>query len=596
MNNDENVIKQKLNRLLDSMGIVASHMYKPARNSVKVIFPTEKEIDKVIENEEVFKAENFEPKMSLSLKASRTVFVTNFDHALLQTYSKENIMEILKGQKLKVKDIYIMKSKKSFKIEMTSRNQAKELLKKEAIDIGGIRITNTSIEPEIDPTINQCWECGILEPNHNSQNCTGRKICIKCGVSQTDHKFFNCPIPKNINEMSEYHKRARYCAACGTKGTHTTLDHRACPKKRNILRERAIEEREKLIESKETNKKEIELIKKVLDISSTNEYPHLKTQDHSKIATIISLVLLDEASSPGIFDTKLKEACNANGLPAINYKLEPNTAKNFQQTLCGHPTISKSKSSFSPKTSKYYNDSMRQKRNKSPEDLHEHENSEYNNRTEKKPRKIIVNTQKGSTEEIHNKLMKELEKYIIMIESDDNVETETVTRTLTLEKLQELLLNNKIINSTEWTLLIRRYLEKLITLGQKYEKIDVKIQEVNINSLEISIMRTMENEESYEKGNLHLDESSDFDDDSEYSTNSQEDAFNQIKNTDSVDSIENLLEEIRAEPYNDSNIGEFIDSLTNNKSKENEPKATVSSERISSYPLDYYVKNGTFSE
>ena len=169
MNNDENVIKQKLNRLLDGMGIVASHMYKPARNSVKVIFPTEKEIDKVIENEEVFKAENFEPKMSLSLKASRTVFVTNFDHALLQTYSKENIMEILKGQKLKVKDIYIMKSKKSFKIEMTSRNQAKELLKKEAIDIGGIRITNTSIEPEIDPTINQCWECGILEPNHNSQ-------------------------------------------------------------------------------------------------------------------------------------------------------------------------------------------------------------------------------------------------------------------------------------------------------------------------------------------------------------------------------------------------------------------------------------------
>ena len=82
-------------------------------------------------------------------------------------------------------------------------------------------------------------------------------------------------------------------------------------------------------------------------------------------------------------------------------------------------------------------------------------------------------------------------------------------------------------------------------------------------------MRTVENEESYEKGNLHLDESSDFDDDSEYSTNSQEDAFNQKKNTDSVDSIENLLEEIRAEPYNDSNIGEFIDSLTNNKSEEN---------------------------
>ena len=54
-------------------------MYQPARNSVKVIFPTESDIDKVIDSEDEIKAENFEPKMSLSLKASRTVFITNFD-------------------------------------------------------------------------------------------------------------------------------------------------------------------------------------------------------------------------------------------------------------------------------------------------------------------------------------------------------------------------------------------------------------------------------------------------------------------------------------------------------------------------------------
>ena len=97
-------------------------------------------------------------------------------------------MDILRHQKWKVNDIYIMKSNKSFKIEFTNRNQAKAFIKKETC-IGGIRISDHSKEPEIDPTINQCWECGILEPNHNSQNCTGRKICIKCGVSQTVHKF-----------------------------------------------------------------------------------------------------------------------------------------------------------------------------------------------------------------------------------------------------------------------------------------------------------------------------------------------------------------------------------------------------------------------
>ena len=65
MNNSNESIKQNLNRILDNNSITISHMYKPARNSVKVIFPTEKEIDKVIENEEEFKASNFEIKMSL---------------------------------------------------------------------------------------------------------------------------------------------------------------------------------------------------------------------------------------------------------------------------------------------------------------------------------------------------------------------------------------------------------------------------------------------------------------------------------------------------------------------------------------------------
>ena len=111
--------------------------------------------------------------MYLSLKACRTVFCTNFDQALLQTYDKNNIMDILKQQKWKIKDIYIMQSRKSFKIEMTSRQEAQKFLNQEIINIGGIRISEDSKEPELDPTITQCWECGELEPNHNSKYCTG---------------------------------------------------------------------------------------------------------------------------------------------------------------------------------------------------------------------------------------------------------------------------------------------------------------------------------------------------------------------------------------------------------------------------------------
>ena len=42
----DNKIKQDLNNILGSKGITTSHMYSPSRQSVKVIFPTEGDIDK----------------------------------------------------------------------------------------------------------------------------------------------------------------------------------------------------------------------------------------------------------------------------------------------------------------------------------------------------------------------------------------------------------------------------------------------------------------------------------------------------------------------------------------------------------------------
>ena len=180
--------------------------------------------------------------------------------------------------------------------------------------------------------------------------------------------------------MSDQQKGARYCATCKTKGTHTSLDHRLCTKKINILRERAQVEREKRITSNETNSRDIELIRKALHLSSNEDWPMPQTinqtPQNSKIATIITLALLDEASYPGTFDKKIEEAFNNNGLPTIKYKLEANTAKNFQKTLCGAH-------SAEPKTSRYYKDQTRHKKLNQDEES-EQESIDINNRKEKK--------------------------------------------------------------------------------------------------------------------------------------------------------------------------------------------------------------------
>ena len=70
-----------------------------------------------------------------------------------------------------------MNSKKSFKIEMAERQMAKEFLTKKT-HINNIILPEESKEPETDPTINQCWDCGQINPNHSSNNngYPGRKL------------------------------------------------------------------------------------------------------------------------------------------------------------------------------------------------------------------------------------------------------------------------------------------------------------------------------------------------------------------------------------------------------------------------------------
>ena len=104
-----------------------------------------------------------------------------------------------------------------------------------------------------------------------------------------------------------------------------------------MLRVRARVAREKRLEEKEADKRDIDLIRRAMDLTNNSEWPALQTnnQQHSAIAMIVTLAMLDEAATPGIFNNKLEQACKDNGLPEIKYKIEPETAKQFQRAMAG---------------------------------------------------------------------------------------------------------------------------------------------------------------------------------------------------------------------------------------------------------------------
>ena len=118
-----NEIKLKLNQ----HSIHTIKVYDPSRDSIKVLFPTENDVNKVLANAADFKAAGFDPRISMKLKADRTVYCHGFDPILLSTYEPEHIKETLKNlpEKWKVVGVYIMQSKKSLKIEFITSDQAR---------------------------------------------------------------------------------------------------------------------------------------------------------------------------------------------------------------------------------------------------------------------------------------------------------------------------------------------------------------------------------------------------------------------------------------------------------------------------------------
>ena len=221
---------------------------------------------------------------------------------------------------------------------METTMEAKRFINSKRTAVGNILIHQESKEVEVDPTIPQCWECGHLNPKHISSTCPGNKRCIKCGSHS--HQFFNCPMPKDIDSMTDRDRDNRFCIPCNARGDHTSLDHRQCPEKRRLVQEKIRAARDKRKSDETEEKRDTNLIQKTLEIANTNAWPALQTsqEQQQKTSTVVLLALLDEATSPGSFQRKLTSELKKNGLPEVKYEPEPGTANYMAKLIAGANT------------------------------------------------------------------------------------------------------------------------------------------------------------------------------------------------------------------------------------------------------------------
>ena len=126
--------------------------------------------------------------------------------------------------------------------------------------------------------------------------------------------------------MTPEQLRRRYCIPCGRRGNHTSLDNAPCPSKRRLVHEKINIARAAQASHDQENKRELKLIQSVFDYTNPAQYPSLPGNlQQIKSNTLLSLLLIEEAITPGIFYTKLKQTFEHNGLLPVEYNLETGT-------------------------------------------------------------------------------------------------------------------------------------------------------------------------------------------------------------------------------------------------------------------------------
>ena len=132
-------IRTTLAQTLDGKEIIVSRIFAPSRNSVKAIFPSETELNKVLEDEDLFIQKGLTPKITMKLRAVRTIFCAGFDTTLFNTYSKEDIKGQLLDLGWSVRGVFILSNNRAMKIEFNTRKQAQNFLTEDTLISGGFK-------------------------------------------------------------------------------------------------------------------------------------------------------------------------------------------------------------------------------------------------------------------------------------------------------------------------------------------------------------------------------------------------------------------------------------------------------------------------
>ena len=135
MQQNNSTIKTILLGKLDEKQILYTRIYAPSRNSIKVLFPSDDEVNKVLANTEHFNP--FQPKISMALKSSRTIFCIGFNEAILRMYNSVDIREELESRGWEIAGIYTMKNSKAMKIEFKTSKIANKFLENTNTSVGG---------------------------------------------------------------------------------------------------------------------------------------------------------------------------------------------------------------------------------------------------------------------------------------------------------------------------------------------------------------------------------------------------------------------------------------------------------------------------
>ena len=339
------VIKNELERCFTEKGIMCSRVYSPSHKYVKVLLSSESVVDKVFDNKEHFNNNGFQPNLSMQLRTARTIFCYGFDTSLLGACDAETIKQALTDASWEVANVYILQSKRSMKIEFNSRSVANKFLEENSINVCGIRIEKHQMEPEVDPSIDQCYNCGIIEPGHTRELCPHRACCLRCGYE--GHLFYQCQYIPNIppSQYTEQHRNQAYCITCRAADGHCSLNHRACPVKKNIIKNRILENRNLRAKACEEENKKSELGKQIAkELVNLNEWHKPPTNEAAEalpepsmsMTAIITLAMVEEAHCKGSFQDSLDKACTDNNFPKFKYNINRDTAVMVVKNLTGN--------------------------------------------------------------------------------------------------------------------------------------------------------------------------------------------------------------------------------------------------------------------